>query len=274
MLSVACGRADVDDLGGAAEGVAKPGRSSGGANLALDLRTVARARIYFGHMSVGFNMVDGLRQLAAEEGIDAIHLVELDEEPAPSDTFFAHSQVGKNKDPRSKIGEFAERIGGGLPAEPDIAFMKFCFVDFAPDTDTSDLFSYYRSTMSRLSEEHPQVRFLHTTVPLVTRKLRIKDRVRLLLRMPVWVDDANVKRHVFNRLVRETYDRDLIIDVAREESTRSDGTRQQYTKNGRTYYSLVPAYTTDGGHLNDVGKRKVAAEMVRVIARNVDAAGP
>ena len=274
VLSLACGRTDGDHSTVEAEGAAQPGKSSGDAHLALDLRGVARARVYFGHKSVGANMLDGLRQIAVEEGIDAIHLVELDREPTPSSAFFAHSKVGKNKDPQSKMVEFAERIRGGLPTEPDIAFMKFCYVDFMPDTDASDLFTHYRSMMSRLGEEHPHVRFLHSTVPLKTRTPRIKDRMRLLFGMPVWEDDANAKRHVFNQLIRETYDSDLIIDVAREESTRLDGTRQQYTKNGRTYYSLVPTYTTDGGHLNDVGKRKVAAEMVRVIARNVDAIYP
>ena len=275
VLSVACGRADVDRLGvSAEEGAPQPGGSPDGANLALDLRAVARARVYFGHHSVGANMLDGLRQIAAEEGIDAIHLVQLGREPVPSGAFFAHSGVGKNKDPMSKIDEFADRIHGGLPAEPDIAFMKLCYVDFAPDTDASELFSHYQSTMNRLSEEHPNVRFLHTTVPLQTRKLRIKDRIRLLFDMPVWVDDSNVTRHEYNRLVRETYDKDLIIDVADQESTRPDGTRQQYAKDGKTFHSLVPAYTYDGGHLNDVGKRKIAAEMVRVIARNVDAARP
>ncbi|KPK66927.1 MAG: hypothetical protein AMS21_00065 [Gemmatimonas sp. SG8_38_2] len=256
-----------------ADGAPKAARPSEGADLASDLRAVARARVYFGRHSVGANMMDGLRQMAAEEGIDAIHVVQLDEESAPPGTVFGHSEVGENQDPRSKIEEFAEKIGGELPFEPDIAFMKFCYVDFTPDTDARDLFSHYRSTMSRLSEEHPHVRFLHTTVPLVTRTLGIKDRVRLVLGMPVWQDDANAKRHEFNRLIRETYDRDLIIDVAGVESTRPDGTRQQYTKDGKTYDSLVPAYTTDGGHLNDLGKRKVAAELVWVIARNVDAIG-
>jgi len=146
--------------------------------------------------------------------------------------------------------------------------MKFCYVDFEPDTDASELFSEYRSTMSRLSKEHPHIRLLHTTVPLMTRILRIKDRVRLLLGTPVWVDDANAKRHEFNQLVRETYESDLIIDIAPEESTRPDGRRQQYTKTGQTYYTLVPAYTTDGGHLNDIGKKRVAEEMVRVIAQH------
>ena len=103
--------------------------------------------------------------------------------------------------------------------------------------------------------------------------ITIKDRIKLLLDKPVWVDDANAKRHEFSRLVRETYDSHLIIDIAEAESTRPDGTRQQYTKGGQTYYTLVPGYTTDGGHLNDIGKKWVAEEMVRVIARNIDA-GP
>jgi hypothetical protein len=274
VFSIACGRADVDHVGVAAEGTRELGGSSVGGNLPSDLRAVARARVYFGHHSLGANMLDGLRRIAAEEGIDDIRLVELDREPAPSDAFFAHSAVGENGDPRSKIDEFVEKVGEGLPTEPDIAFMKFCYVDFRPDTAADDLFAYYRSTLSRLGKEHPHVRFLHTTVPLVARTLRVKDRIRLLLGMPVWEDDANTKRHEFNRLIQQTYDDDLIIDVAGQESTRSDGTRQQYTKDGRTYYSLDPAYTTDGGHLNEVGKRRVAAEMVRVIARHVDAAGP
>lgn len=244
------------------------------ADLASDLRVVAKAPIYFGHQSVGFNMLDGLRQIAVEEEVDGIQIVELERGRPVSDGVFAHSAVGKNGDPRSKTDEFAKRIREAratLSSGPDVAFMKFCYVDFTPDTDVEDLFAHYRSTLSRLGEEHRQVRFLHTTVPLTTRKLRVKDRIRLLLGMPVWVDDSAIKRHEFNRLIEQTYDADRIIDIAGQESTRPDGTRQRFNKNGRSYYSLNPAYTTDGGHLNQAGQRKVAAEMVRVIARNVRA---
>lgn len=270
---MACGKSDVDQSGMVADGAPEQGRASREADLTSDLRAIAKARLYFGHHSVGADMLDGLQQLAADAGIDDLHVADLrEEEPASSDAFFAHSPVGKNKDPGSKIDEFSERIDGWSSAKPDIAFMKLCYVDFAPDTDASELFSHYQSTMNRLSEAHPDVHFLHTTVPLQTRKLSIKDRIRLLFDMPVWVDDSNVTRHEYNRLVRETYGKDLIIDVADQESTKPDGTRQQYTKDGQTFHSLVPAYTYDGGHLNDLGKRKVATEMVRAIARNLEAA--
>ena len=77
-------------------------------DLAADLREVAKARIYFGHHSVGTNMLDGLRLIAAEQGVEDIQLVQLDEESAASEAFFAHSGVGRNGDPKSKVNEFAE----------------------------------------------------------------------------------------------------------------------------------------------------------------------
>jgi len=273
----ACGKADVDQSGVAAVGANERTESTATAELVPDLQAVARARVYFGHHSVGWNMLDGLQQLAAEKGVDGIHLVLLDAkpspEPVPAGAFFAHSEVGENKDPQSKIDEFAETIREKLPVHPDVAFMKFCFVDFTPDTDTHDLFKQYQSTIKQLSDEYPDIRFLHPTVPLTASPMGIKDRVRRFLGMAVWEDDTNAKRHEFNELIRETYDKDSIIDVAGEESTRMDGTREQHSKDGQIYYSLVPEFTDDGGHLNGVGRKKVAAEMVRVIARNVDANG-
>ena len=277
-LLMACGRTDGERSGGAAVGATGTSQSTTSAELASDLKKVAQARVYFGHHSVGWNMLEGLEEMAAAEGIDDVQLVLLDAEPTPEPVpegpFFAHNRAGKNKDPESKIDEFAKTVREGLPVQPDVAFMKFCYVDFMPDTDTRELFEKYRSTMSELSEEYPDVRFLHTTVPLKARPTGIKDRVKRVLGMPVWGDDANLKRYEFNKLLEATYDRDQIIDIAGEESTRTDGTREQHaTKDGQTYYSMVPEYTYDGGHLNDVGKKKVAAEMIRVIARNVDDAG-
>jgi hypothetical protein len=271
LVVLACGGSEMDGVESGAEGASQRGGSTVIEDLAADLREMAKARIYFGHHSVGANMLDGLRLLAAEQGVEDIQVVKLDEESAASEAFFAHSAVGRNGDPKSKVNEFAEVMREGLPAEPDVAFMKFCYVDFTPQTDVDELFAYYRSTMSRLSEERPRVRLLHTTVPLMERRRRVKDRVRLLLGMGVWEDDANIKRYEFNSLLRGTYDARLIIDIAREESTKPDGTRQQFRKDGQTYYSMNPAYTTDGGHLNEAGKRRVAAEMVRVSAREVRA---
>ncbi len=233
-----------------------------------NLRELAASRIYFGHHSVGDNMLSGLELIAAEEGVSGIHVVDLDStsDPELPGAFFAHSRVGRNMDPKSKVDDFARRLRGGLPAKPDLAFMKFCYVDLDPNSDVPEIFDYYRSTLDRLGAEFPDVRLPHATIPLMTRQLGLKNRIKLLLGRDLWRDEANIKRWEFNDLLRRTHDESRIIDVARAESTNADGTRERFAKAGKEYYSLSPAYTDDGGHLNETGQRRVAAEMLRVLA--------
>jgi hypothetical protein len=110
VFLIACGRADVDHVGVATDRARETGDSSVIDDLTSDLRVVAKTQIYFGHQSVGSNMLDGFRQIADEKRVDAIQIVDLGREHAASDAFFAHSSVGKNGDPRSKVDEFAEKI--------------------------------------------------------------------------------------------------------------------------------------------------------------------
>jgi lysophospholipase L1-like esterase len=35
---------------------------------------------------------------------------------------------------------------------------------------------------------------------------------------------------------------------------------------GKVHYAMVPAYTTDGGHLNEVGRRIVARRLLVLLA--------
>jgi hypothetical protein len=53
-----------------------------------------------------------------------------------------------------------------------------------------------------------------------------------------------------------------IIDIAKIESTYPDGSRCSFTMDGKTYYSMVPEYTSDGGHLNETGRKKVAEQFL------------
>jgi len=59
-----------------------------------------------------------------------------------------------------------------------------------------------------------------------------------------------------------------IFDLAKIESTFPDGRRASFTKDGKTYYSMVPDYTYDGGHLNELG-RKIAAEQLLFLLANL-----
>jgi lysophospholipase L1-like esterase len=54
--------------------------------------------------------------------------------------------------------------------------------------------------------------------------------------------------------------------MAAVESTYPDGRPCTFRVAGRTYESLVPEYTTDGGHLNERGRRAVAAQLLVFLA--------
>ena len=56
---------------------------------------------------------------------------------------FAHSPIGTNMDPGSKIARFREIMDSGVGQAADIAFFKFCFIDVDHDTDIDALFESY-----------------------------------------------------------------------------------------------------------------------------------
>jgi len=83
----------------------------------------------------------------------------------------------------------------------------------------------------------------------------------------IWEYADNIKRNEFNDLIRQEYgDSRRLFDIARAESTYLDGNRETFEKDGERYEALVPIFTNDGGHLNEMGRKVVAAHMLRVIA--------
>jgi hypothetical protein len=147
--------------------------------------------------------------------------------------------------------------------------MKFCYADFDPQTDVDDVFTYYRSNIDSLIEERPDIRFLHMTVPLKVHRPTLKSRVKKLLGRSIWSEGSNIRRAEFNEHLRRTYDVSQIIDVAELESTDLTGAMTGFRKDGRQFPSLNPAFSSDGGHLNELGSRIVAAGMIRILADNL-----
>ena len=75
--------------------------------------------------------------------------------------------------------------------------------------------------------------------------------------------DRNRSRHDFNERMRQTYaGRDPIFDLAEAESTFLSGTRSFFRHKGREISSLVPEFTSDGGHLNAIGRKAVAKRLL------------
>jgi hypothetical protein len=145
-----------------------------------------------------------------------------------------------------------------MASRVDLAVLKFCFWDFNRNTDVRALFAEYESTLGRLQQEYPNVRFVHSTVPLMAADTDWRARVRQLLFMPVPTTLDNAKRHEFSRLIRARYEGQAPIFDVEAAEYGDDG--------GEDVPSLPVGLTTDGGHLNDAGKRRVAAAFVNSLA--------
>jgi lysophospholipase L1-like esterase len=75
-----------------------------------------------------------------------------------------------------------------------------------------------------------------------------------------------MRRNEFNRLLEQTFADEPIFDLAASQSTYPDGRREFFQQDGQSHYSLIAGYTDDGGHLNAVGRRHVAADFVHAVA--------
>lgn len=231
--------------------------------------TLSQKTLFFGHQSVGYNILDGINDLMAEYPQIKLNIVETTAASALEKPIFAHSKVGKNSMPQSKIDAFATFAEQTFGNKADIAFFKLCYVDIKPDTDVDALFAAYKNTMHELKQLYPKTTFVHVTVPLTTRQTGPKAWIKGLLGKPIWGVEDNINRNRFNELLRSEFgEQGLLFDLALAESTTADGTKSSFTKDGKRYNQLAPSYTYDGGHLNETG-RKVVAERLLVFLANL-----
>ncbi len=222
-------------------------------------------KIYFGHQSVGFNIVDGIKGIMKENPRIKLNIVESANPADLQVGVFAHSEIGKNVDPGSKISEFKKFMDDGLGNKADISFFKLCYVDVTEGTDVQKTFDEYKTSMSHLKKKYPKTVFVHITTPLhVIAKKTWKSRIKEFIGKKIDYGHAhNVKRNQFNALMTKEYQgKEPLFDLARMESTRPDNSRETFEKDGKTYYSMVHEYTYDGGHLNELGKKRIAGQLL------------
>ena len=229
---------------------------------------LSQKKIYFGHQSVGNNILDGIKDVMKQTPQIKVNIIELSKLNDFDKPFFAHSGVGKNEDPRSKCEDFADIMDKKIAEKADIAFFKFCYVDVVPNTDVNKLFSSYKETLSSLKEKYPKVTFVHVTVPLTAAQTGPKAFIKKIIGRPIGGYEDNIKREQFNTLIIKEYEgKDPIFDLARIESTAPDGSRAVFEKDGKTFPRMVPAYTDDGGHLNEQGRKVVAEQFLIFLSK-------
>ena len=227
-----------------------------------DLNIVSKARIYFGHQSVGNNILEGINKLDEN---NILNILEIDEINNLPESFIIHSKIGKNENPNSKCSAFESMIDS-ISNNIDFGFMKFCYIDINRNSDVKALFEYYKSTMDSLIIKYPQIKFIHITSPLRFSDKGIGIWLRELLGRPNNSKLDNVKRNEYNNLLKAYYPQELIFDLAQIESPYLNGKREYFEMNGEKYYSLIKEFTNDGGHLNELGSKVVASKLINFLA--------
>jgi|SaaInlV_120m_DNA_4_1040238.scaffolds.fasta_scaffold01049_8 predicted HAD superfamily Cof-like phosphohydrolase len=232
---------------------------------------IAEKKIYFGHQSVGYNLLDGIRDLMAENPLIKLKLVETRDSANFNAPLFAHSTVGENENPQTKINDFTDVLEKGVGEKADIAFFKFCYLDFRGGVDPEKIFNQYKVSVSNLQEKYPGIKLIHSTVPLTSQQTGPKAWVKKIIGKPLRGFDGNIKRNEFNDLMRAEYNKSaLVFDLAKIESTATSGERASFNRDNSNIYTLVPEFTDDGSHLNETGRKIVANDFLFFLANLVD----
>ena len=233
-----------------------------------ELQNLASKKIYFGHQSVGYNIIEGIDDILSIDGSGIKLNIKETRNPDDFDApVFAHSGIGRNYEPISKIDDFKKLIESGVGNKVDIAFFKFCYVDVNENTNLEEVFKHYTDTFSILEAEYPKVKFAHCTAPLTVIQGGVKAGIKKILGKS-GEEENNRKRGIFNRMLKEKYG-SRVFDLAKAESTYPDGAKAEFSKNNEKFAYLIPEYSDDGGHLNKLGKQRVAEELIRFLSNNL-----
>lgn len=227
---------------------------------------LASRRIFFGHQSVGRNILDGVRSLLAERPALAWQVVSVGDAATLPAGGLVEENIGQNGDPMSKTRAFSARVDSGVVGSGGIALHKYCYVDFDGARDPDSVFADYQAAMAALRQRHPDVTLVHVTSPLRTDITGWKNQVKYRIGRATG-RDQNIRRNHFNRRLLETYaGREPVFDLARLEATGPDGRLHHFTHRGDTVLTLAPQWSDDGGHLNTAGQRWVASRLLAFLA--------
>jgi hypothetical protein len=223
-------------------------------------------RVFFGHQSVGSNIVDGLADVQRAGGGFEFPIVCVDSGVPDAGPFFSHARLGRNGDPRSKTDAFVEMLERGLGSRVNVAFHKYCYADIDAGTDPDALFSDYCRAMHAVGRRWSDVAFLHVTVPLMQVQAGPKALVKKWLgREPDHYAD-NIARERFNDRMRAAFGGRCLFDLASIEASAAGVALHTQAFGTTRVLSLRPEYTDDGAHLNQRGRRHVARTLVGLLA--------
>lgn len=232
------------------------------------LTSLSARKIFFGHQSVGRNILEGLEEISANAGDAALRINEARTGDAIVGPGIYHAEVGVNTDPISKLRDFEAIMRSGVGPSVDAAMLKFCYVDFDVGADVEALFEAYRDAMARLEAEFPELVIVHCTVPLTVEEYGLGDRIKRILGKASDGDSGNAVREAFSRRLRSEYTgKAPVFDLAMIEASDSTGLVTMPSDSSAGTIALRPEYSDDGGHLNETGRTRVAGWLALELGR-------
>jgi len=234
---------------------------------AEEWRALASRPIFFGHQSVGENLVQGVTDLLAAHPEIPLKVIESRLVGSVAGAAFYHAKIGRNEHPDEKAAEFVEIASRVLREPGSIGMVKFCYVDVRGDTDPATIFTQYQQRIAVLRKADPDLTIVHFTMPLHTNEGRF-DYWRLKLRGRDTERGRNLVRNRYNELLRAAYGgREPVFDIAALESTRADGSRSFFRHSGEPVFTLAGELTDDGGHLNAAARARIAEQFLGFLAK-------
>ncbi len=231
---------------------------------------LANKRIYFGHQSVGFNIIDGIEKVLSLHPSIKLSIVETRKDDLINKGIFAHFRVGENRNPFTKINDFVNVIDNELDKAPDIAFLKFCYVDVPDNVAVYKLFELYKAKTEALKKNHPNLNIVHFTMPLKTQHFSWKSKLKNFIGKESWELAENIKRNNYNKLLLEEYKgRQPIFDIASYEATLQNGSQAVFKYKGEQFLYMQDSYSSDGGHLNSLGAQVIAEQLLIFLAESL-----
>ena len=95
------------------------------------VRSLLSKKIFFGHQSVGANIVQGIADLMATDSRLTLILVSSSDPASVEGAAFVEAAIGANGDPVSKDTAFAAIVNNSFGVQGGVAMYKYCFVDFS-----------------------------------------------------------------------------------------------------------------------------------------------
>jgi hypothetical protein len=233
-------------------------------------QALSQKKIFFAHMSVGNNILDGAQAvLQNHPDVDLTVTRTSDSADMRLPALYHSEELGHNAEPFMKIDSFRSLVNRIQSAAPDMALLKFCYFDIQSNTDTDALFKAYHNTISELKTQMPGTLFLHCTVPLESPQLSIKRKCKEIVK--AWLGrptrtDNNYKRMLFNQKLKAAWPAEQVFDITKSESVTPEGFLCCKVQRGQKIPFLCSSYTTDGGHLNDIGSQRVGEQFLIFLA--------